>query len=65
MVNAGQDGGRSIVVLGQTPPYLAPHSHEALYEIDLGVLKSESTVMEEHGHQQRFAARKGTHSGER
>ena len=30
------------VVLGLTPPYLEPGCHEALHEVDLGVLKSES-----------------------
>jgi hypothetical protein len=39
--------GQSVVVLGLTPPYLARHSQEALYEIDLGVLKSESDAVEE------------------
>ncbi|HET6674124.1 MAG TPA: hypothetical protein VFG71_02230 [Nitrospiraceae bacterium] len=42
MLNSERDAGRSVVVLGLTPPYLAPLSHEALYEIDLGVLKSET-----------------------
>ena len=40
MLNSARDTGQSVVVLGLTPPYLAPLSHEALYEIDLGVLKS-------------------------
>jgi hypothetical protein len=30
------------VVLGLTPPYLEPGCHEALHEVDLGVLKLES-----------------------
>jgi len=30
------------MVLGMTPPYLEPSCHEALYEVDLGVLKLES-----------------------
>jgi hypothetical protein len=46
-VSTRQDGGGSVVVLGLTPPYLAPLSHEALYEIDLGVLKSESETGED------------------
>lgn len=51
MLTAELDAGQSVVVLGLTPPYLAPSSHEALYEIDLGVLKkSESEVTEGHGH---------------
>jgi hypothetical protein len=29
------------VVLGLTPPYLEPGCHEALHEVDLGVLKLE------------------------
>jgi hypothetical protein len=42
MLITEQDANQSVIVLGLTPPYLAPLSHEALYEIDLGVLKSES-----------------------
>ena len=29
------------VVLGLTPPYLEPGCHEALHEVDLGILKLE------------------------
>jgi hypothetical protein len=50
MVNSKRDVKQSVVVLGLTPPYLAPLCHEALYEIDLGVLKSESEATEEHGY---------------
>ena len=36
------DSEISHVVLGLTPPYLEPSCHEALHEVDLGMLKSES-----------------------
>ncbi len=65
MLNSERDAERSIVVLGLTPPYLAPHSHEALYEVDLGVLKSEPAARDEHGSQERLIAREGKQSGER
>ena len=48
MRNAERDAKQLVVVLGLTPPYLAPLCHEALYEIDLGVLKPESEAREEH-----------------
>ena len=49
MLKSDMDAGQSVVVLGLTPPYLAPSSHEALYEIDLGVLKSGTEATEGHG----------------
>lgn len=48
MLNSERNTVRPVIVLGLTPPYLAPVCHEALYEIDLGVLKSESETTEEH-----------------
>jgi hypothetical protein len=30
-------------VLGLTPPYLDPRCHEAVYEVDLGAMKQETS----------------------
>jgi hypothetical protein len=38
------DSEIGLVVLGLTPPYLEPSSHEALHEIDLGMLKSKEEI---------------------
>lgn len=38
------DSETDLVVLGLTPPYLEPTSHEALHEIDLGMLKSKEKI---------------------
>jgi hypothetical protein len=38
------DSEIGLVVLGLTPPYLEPSSHEALHEIDLGMLKSKEKI---------------------